>query len=90
MPRPTANRNAIDPAQPPLILSPSAEEHLDVSTLEQWLWDAACEIRARDRCAEVQGFHPAPGLLQAPVGRLRRRVRRVRDAVRQRRGGGAP
>ena len=47
MARLTANRIASTQAKPPLILSPNAEEHLDVSTLEQWLWDAACSSPRR-------------------------------------------
>ncbi len=27
------------------VLTQSSEEHLDISTLETWLWDAACAIR---------------------------------------------
>ena len=56
MPRPTANRNASTQAQPPLLLSPNAEEHLDVSTLEQWLWDAACEIRGATDAPKFKDF----------------------------------
>jgi type I restriction enzyme M protein len=31
--------------QSKLLLSPANDEHLDVSMLETWLWDAACAIR---------------------------------------------
>jgi type I restriction enzyme M protein len=31
--------------QTPLLLTPPAGEHLDVSALESWLWEAACAIR---------------------------------------------
>lgn len=32
-------------AQAALPIVPTADEQLDVSTLETWLWDAACAIR---------------------------------------------
>ena len=38
------------------MLSPNAEEHLDVSTLEQWLWDAACEIRSATDAPKFKDF----------------------------------
>ena len=38
------------------MLSPNAEEHLDVSTLEQWLWDAACEILGATDAPKFKDF----------------------------------
>jgi type I restriction enzyme M protein len=39
-----------------LPLRPNAEEHLDISTLEQWLWDAACEIRGATDAPKFKDF----------------------------------
>lgn len=44
------------PAQPPLPLAPAADEHLDVSTLETWLWDAACAIRGATDAPKFKDF----------------------------------
>ncbi|MGH2524957.1 MAG: type I restriction-modification system subunit M N-terminal domain-containing protein, partial [Anaerolineales bacterium] len=35
---------------------PSADEHLDISTLEQWLWDAACAIRGATDAPKFKDF----------------------------------
>ena len=43
-------------SQPALPLRPNAEEHLDISTLEQWLWDAACEIRGATDAPKFKDF----------------------------------
>jgi hypothetical protein len=32
-----------------------AEEHLDIPTLEQWLWDTACAIRGAAAAPELGG-----------------------------------
>ena len=53
-----------------------AEEHMDVSTLETWLWDAACAIRGAADAPKFKDFILPVGVLQATVGRVRRRVRR--------------
>jgi type I restriction enzyme M protein len=46
MPRTAARHHmTAQNSQPVLPLRPNAEEHLDAATLEQWLWDATCEIR---------------------------------------------
>ena len=42
--------------QPELPLRPNAEEHLDISTLERWLWDAACEIRGATDAPKFKDF----------------------------------
>jgi type I restriction enzyme M protein len=36
-----------------------ADEHLDVPTLETWLWDAACAIRSAADAPKCKGFHSA-------------------------------
>ena len=35
---------------------PSADEHLDISTLETWLWDAACAIRGATDAPKFKDF----------------------------------
>jgi hypothetical protein len=57
---------------------------LDVPALENWLWDAACVIRGTGRCAQVQGLHSSTGLLEAAVGRVRRRGSTSGPGIRQR------
>ena len=37
-------------------LSPPGEEHLDISTLETWLWDAACAIRGATDASKFKDF----------------------------------
>ena len=60
MPKParaTSARVAANPLlQSALPLRPNAEEHLDISTLEQWLWDAACEIRGATDAPKFKDF----------------------------------
>ena len=60
MPKParaTSARVAANPLlQSELPLRPNAEEHLDISTLEQWLWDAACEIRGATDAPKFKDF----------------------------------
>ena len=60
MPKParaTSARVAANPRlQSALPLRPNAEEHLDISTLEQWLWDAACEIRGATDAPKFKDF----------------------------------
>ncbi len=43
-------------AQPPLPLTPSAAERLDIGTLETWLWDAACAIRGATDAPKFKDF----------------------------------
>ena len=43
-------------AQSTLPLAPSAGEHLDVSALETWLWDAACVIRGATDAPKFKDF----------------------------------
>ena len=60
MPKPAKSTNARSSsetgAQISLPLRPNAEEHLDISTLEQWLWDAACEIRGATDAPKFKDF----------------------------------
>ena len=60
MPKParaTSARVAANPLlQSALPLRPNAAEHLDISTLEQWLWDAACEIRGATDAPKFKDF----------------------------------
>jgi type I restriction enzyme M protein len=43
-------------AQPVLTLPPPADEHLDISALETWLWDAACAIRGATDAPKFKDF----------------------------------
>ena len=60
MPKPAKHTNARASSatniQSTLPLRPNAEEHLDISTLEQWLWDAACEIRGATDAPKFKDF----------------------------------
>jgi type I restriction enzyme M protein len=51
-PAPSANGNA----QSVLPFVPTADERLDVSTLETWLWDAACAIRGATDAPKFKDF----------------------------------
>lgn len=42
--------------QPVLTLPAPAEEHLDISALETWLWDAACAIRGATDAPKFKDF----------------------------------
>jgi len=42
--------------QPVLTLPATAEEHLDISALETWLWDAACAIRGATDAPKFKDF----------------------------------
>lgn len=42
--------------QSALPIFPTAEEHLDISTLETWLWDAACAIRGATDAPKFKDF----------------------------------
>jgi type I restriction enzyme M protein len=42
--------------QPQLPIVPSADERLEVSTLETWLWDAACAIRGATDAPKFKDF----------------------------------
>ncbi len=42
--------------QESLPLDPPAEEHLTVSALETWLWDAACKIRGATDAPKYKDF----------------------------------
>lgn len=37
-------------------IRPTAVEHLDINQLEQWLWDAACEIRGATDAPKFKDF----------------------------------
>lgn len=56
MARSTTNVAARNGPQAPLPFRPTAEEQLDVSALEQWLWDAACEIRGATDAPKFKDF----------------------------------
>jgi type I restriction enzyme M protein len=43
-------------AHPVLTLPPPADEHLDISALETWLWDAACAIRGATDAPKFKDF----------------------------------
>ena len=45
-----------DPTQTTLPFPAKDEEHLDISTLETWLWDAACAIRGAIDAPKFQDF----------------------------------
>jgi type I restriction enzyme M protein len=57
---PPRNRRPVRPPapsnQPPLPLQPSADERLDVASLETWLWDAACAIRGATDAPKFKDF----------------------------------
>lgn len=43
-------------SQGAFLFSPQSDEHLDVSTLETWLWDAACKIRGATDAPKFKDF----------------------------------
>ena len=45
-----------DPSQTTLLFSSENKEHLDISTLENWLWDAACVIRGATDAPKFKDF----------------------------------
>ncbi len=49
-------KTPIDPTQIPLPLESENDEHLDISTLETWLWDAACVIRGKTDAPKFKDF----------------------------------
>ncbi len=49
-------RPSKDNEQTALRLAPPADEHLDISTLETWLWDAACAIRGATDAPKFKDF----------------------------------
>lgn len=48
--------NGADAEQRDLALQPARDEHLDVSALETWLWDAACAIRGATDAPKFKDF----------------------------------
>jgi type I restriction enzyme M protein len=44
------------PSNAPISLPMLADEHLDISTLETWLWDAACAIRGATDAPKFKDF----------------------------------
>jgi type I restriction enzyme M protein len=57
MARTAARKQTAEPNnQSALPLRPNAEEHLDIAALEQWLWDAACEIRGATDAPKFKDF----------------------------------
>jgi type I restriction enzyme M protein len=58
---PRKKSNALKPsaannAQQPLPTAPAVDEHLDISTLETWLWDTACAIRGATDAPKFKDF----------------------------------
>jgi type I restriction enzyme M protein len=49
-------RKSKAPEQSVLTLPPQADEHLDISALETWLWDAACAIRGATDAPKFKDF----------------------------------
>ena len=49
-------KNSADGDQQDLALKPARDEHLDVSALETWLWDAACAIRGATDAPKFKDF----------------------------------
>ena len=50
------NNTTTDTPQTTIPFSPSDEEQLDISTLETWLWDAACVIRGATDAPKFKDF----------------------------------
>jgi len=48
--------SSTDTAAEKLPFAPSSEEHLDISSLETWLWDAACAIRGATDAPKYKDF----------------------------------
>ena len=56
MPRGRKQQVKTSDAHPVLTLPPPADEHLDISALETWLWDAACAIRGATDAPKFKDF----------------------------------
>ncbi len=50
------NKTPNETAQTTLLLEPDNDAHLDISTLETWLWDAACVIRGTTDAPKFKDF----------------------------------
>ncbi len=50
------NDTAVDAQQMTIPSAPSNQEYLDISTLETWLWDAACVIRGATDAPKFKDF----------------------------------
>ena len=50
------NDTAVDAQQMTILSAPSNQEYLDISTLETWLWDAACVIRGATDAPKFKDF----------------------------------
>ena len=50
------NDTAVDAQQMTIPSAPSNQEYLDISTLETWLWDAACVIRGTTDAPKFKDF----------------------------------
>ena len=50
------HQNSLSAAQAAFPFTESTEEHLDISTLETWLWDAACVIRGATDAPKFKDF----------------------------------
>ncbi len=48
--------SSTDTAAEKLPFIPSSEEHLDISSLENWLWDAACANRGATDAPKYKDF----------------------------------
>jgi type I restriction enzyme M protein len=51
-----AKKEAAATTQPTLNLAPATDEHLVISALETWLWDAACAIRGATDAPKFKDF----------------------------------
>lgn len=49
-------KNNVKAKQTTLPFSPNEDEHLGISTLETWLWDAACAIRGATDAPKFKDF----------------------------------
>lgn len=63
-------KKAAEPQVATIALPALADEHLDVPTLETWLWDAACAIRGAADAPKFKDFI-LPLVFQTPFGCLR-------------------
>ncbi len=50
------HNTAVDAQQMTIPSAPSNQEYLDISTLETWLWDAACVIRGATDAPKFKDF----------------------------------
>src|SRR6266542_2697182 len=58
-----------------------ADEHLDISALETWLWDAACAIRGATDAPKFKDFILPLIFYKRLLGCIRRRVCRPNQGI---------